>query len=200
MARGRSEKAHLGVLKAAAELFASKGIDATSMDAIADASGVSKATIYNHWPDKTALCMEVLSFVHRLGDRRPKFESPDFRGDLIALLTHEPPSQQSELAQRIWPHLIAYSAKNQEFGDAWRAKAMEPVRHAIADMLARGQRSGILRRGIDHELAFAMLLGPLIYRKVFLKRSGKPSPKNIEAHVVDAFLSIFATHNERKQR
>lgn len=200
MARGRSEKAHLSVLKSAAELFASKGIDATSMDAIADASGVSKATIYNHWPDKTALCMEVLSFVHGLGDRRPKFESPDFRADLIALLKHEPPSQQPGLAQRIWPHLIAYSAKNQAFGDAWRTRAMEPVRQAISNMLARGERTGILRRGIDRELAFAMLLGPLIYRKVFLKRSGKPSPKNIEAHVVDAFLSVFGTRNERKQK
>lgn len=198
MARERSEEAHLRVLKAAAELFAAKGIDATSMDAIADGSGVSKATIYNHWPDKTALCMEVLSFVHGLGDRRPKFESPDFRADFIALLKHDPPSQQSGLAQRIWPHLIAYSAKNQAFGDAWRAKAMEPVRLAIAAMIARGERSGILRRGIDRELAFAMLLGPLIYRKVFLKRSGKPSPKNIEARVVDAFLSIFQARNERK--
>lgn len=200
MARGRSEKAHLRVLKAAAELFAAKGIDATSMDSIADASSVSKATIYNHWPDKTALCMEVLSFVHGLGDHHPKFESSDFRSDFITLLTHEPPSQQSGLAQRIWPHLIAYSAKNQAFGDAWRAKAMEPVRHSISAMLARGERSGVLRRGIDHELAFAMLLGPLIYRKVFINRAGKPSPQNLEVPIVDAFLSVFEARNGRKQK
>lgn len=198
MARSRSAKAHTEILNAAAELFASKGIDATSMDAIAEASGVSKATIYNHWRDKTALCMEVLSFVHGLGDHRPISESPDFRADLIALLKHEPPLQKSELAQRIWPHLIAYSAKNQAFGDAWRAKAMEPVRRAIAAMIARGARSGVLRPGIGHELAFAMLLGPLIYRNVFLRRSGKRSPKDIESHVADAFLSLFGTQNQRK--
>ena len=38
------------------QLFSERGIDATSMDAIAETSGVSKATIYKHWQDKDALC------------------------------------------------------------------------------------------------------------------------------------------------
>ena len=41
------------------------------MDAIARASGVSKATIYNHWADKEALLMEVMLFVNGL-DREPE--------------------------------------------------------------------------------------------------------------------------------
>ena len=52
------------MLDAAARLFADHGIDATSMDAIAEASSVSKATIYKHWPDKGALCLEVMSSLH----------------------------------------------------------------------------------------------------------------------------------------
>jgi AcrR family transcriptional regulator len=32
-------------------LFGERGIDAASMDAIAEKSGVSKATIYKHWQD-----------------------------------------------------------------------------------------------------------------------------------------------------
>jgi AcrR family transcriptional regulator len=60
MARGLSERANQNVLETAAELFADPGIDGTSMDAIAVASGVSKATIYKHWADKEALCLEVL--------------------------------------------------------------------------------------------------------------------------------------------
>ena len=48
------------MLRAALDLFGERGIDATSMDAIAQASGVSKATIYNHWADKEALLMEVM--------------------------------------------------------------------------------------------------------------------------------------------
>ena len=56
MARQKSAQAHRRVLDAAIGLFAEYGIDATSMDAIAEASSVSKATIYKHWPDKDALC------------------------------------------------------------------------------------------------------------------------------------------------
>ena len=60
MARPRSAQAHKKVLDAAVQLFSERGIDATSMDAIAEASGVSKATIYKHWQDKDALCLEVM--------------------------------------------------------------------------------------------------------------------------------------------
>ena len=57
------------------ELFAERGIDATSMDAIAEASGVSKATIYKHWPDKDALCLEVMGYLHGLDEEPPVFDS-----------------------------------------------------------------------------------------------------------------------------
>ena len=59
MGRPRSAEAHTKVLLAAVHLFAEQGIEATSMDSIAEASGVSKATIYKHWQDKDALCLEV---------------------------------------------------------------------------------------------------------------------------------------------
>ena len=74
MARVRSQSAHDRVLRAALDLFAERGIEATSMDAIVQASGVSKATIYNHWANKEALLMEVMLFVNGL-DRFP--EDPD---------------------------------------------------------------------------------------------------------------------------
>ncbi|HJY08747.1 MAG TPA: helix-turn-helix domain-containing protein, partial [Bryobacteraceae bacterium] len=61
MARQRSTRAHDQVLDAALKLFSKRGIDSTSMDAIAGASGVSKATIYKHWPNKDALCLEVMA-------------------------------------------------------------------------------------------------------------------------------------------
>ena len=58
MARTPSKQAHNKVLEASLELFAEQGIDATSMDAISEASGVSKATIYKHWKDKGDLALK----------------------------------------------------------------------------------------------------------------------------------------------
>lgn len=191
MARTRSAEAHGRVLEAAAELFANRGIDGTSMDAIADASGVSKATIYKHWPDKDALCLEVLGYVHGLDEEPPKFESGDFRADLIARLMYEPAANRKALKEKLWPHLMAYSAKNSAFGQAWRGRVMEPARRGLAELLERGQKRGVLQRGIDLDVALALLLGPLIYTHVFVKKQGKAAPKGLEAHVVDGFLTRF---------
>lgn len=191
MARTRSAEAHQRVLEAAAELFAGRGIDATSMDAIAETSGVSKATIYKHWPDKDSLCLEVLGYVHGLDEERPKFESGNYRTDMVARLMYEPAANRKDLKEKLWPHLVAYSAKNQAFGHAWRARVMEPARQGVAEMLQRGQREGVLRKGIDKEMAAALLLGPLMYRHVFLKNQAKPSLKSLAPQVVDGFLALF---------
>jgi AcrR family transcriptional regulator len=126
--RPRSKEAHRKVLEAAAELFAERGMDGTSMEAISEASTVSKATIYKHWPDKDALCLEVLGHIHGLNEERPAFDSGDFRADLIAQLRYDPGVERKTMKEKIWPHLIAYSARNPEFGKAWRVRIMDPVR------------------------------------------------------------------------
>src|ERR1700761_4951823 len=94
MPRPRSAEAHRKVIEAAIALFSERGIDATSMDAIAETSGVSKATIYKHWPDKDALALEVLGYIHGLDQRPPTFNSGDYRRDLIDLLSYQPGTDQ----------------------------------------------------------------------------------------------------------
>lgn len=74
MPRTRSASAHKRVLQAALELVAQRGFDATSMDAVALKSRVSKATIYKHWSDKKALMLELMAELNGLRDR-PSFDS-----------------------------------------------------------------------------------------------------------------------------
>src|SRR4030095_12163988 len=88
--RPRSARAHRSVLDATVALFAERGIDGTSMDAIARASAVSKATIYKHWPNKDALALEMLDHLHRLDDW------PDTQSrDVVPALTRPPPPPPS---------------------------------------------------------------------------------------------------------
>jgi len=200
MARPRSIQAHRKVLEAAAELFAQQGIDATSMDAIAESSGVSKATIYKHWPDKDALCLEVLGYVHGLDEKPPVFDSGDFRTDLIDQLRYQPAANRKEMKDKIWPHLMAYSARNRAFGDAWRAKVLEPARIGLTASIKRGEKLGVLKPGIDPEIGIALLLGPMMYRHIFAQRLGQNAPKDLEVHVVDAFLTAFAKSEKTGSR
>jgi AcrR family transcriptional regulator len=167
MARGLSQRAHHKVLEAATELFAERGIDATSVDAIAAASGVSKATVYKHWADKDALCLDVLMHVHELDEGPPELDSGDLREDLKAFLKYEPSRKKAAIQKRLMPHLIAYSARNEEFGRAWKSRVMERARDFLRKLLRRGVDRGMLPAVLDEELGVALLLGPMMYRHIF---------------------------------
>jgi AcrR family transcriptional regulator len=167
MARGLSQRAHHKVLEAATNLFAERGIDATSVDAIAAASGVSKATVYKHWADKDALCLDVLMHVHELDEGPPELDSGDLREDLKSFLRYEPSPKKAAIQKRLMPHLIAYSARNEQFGRAWKTRVMERSRDFLRKLLRRGVDRGMLPAVLDEELGVALLLGPMMYRHIF---------------------------------
>jgi len=191
MGRPRSARAHGDVIDAAMELIARRGIDATSMDAIAEASGVSKATIYRHWPDKDALCLEML--VHLHGDVRQlnAASSGDVRADIIALLDNRPLPQHSELRLRIMPHLVAHAARNPVFAKAWRERVLEPPRAQLSRLLERAVAERHLSAGLDTNLATALLLGPMMYGHLLTRIQSEPPPRLAE-RVVDAFWKAHA--------
>src|SRR5215471_7220392 len=150
MPRTPSASAHQKALHAAAVLFSEHGVDATSMDAIAHKSGVSKATIYKHWTDKDTLLLEVLAEINGLHSR-PAFDSGDTRADMTDVLSYHPVENMA-LRERIMPHLIAYSARQVEFGKTWRNMVMEPPRKELTHLLKLGMSRRQLRSGLDLEL------------------------------------------------
>jgi AcrR family transcriptional regulator len=191
MVRSRSIEAHEKVLRAALDLFAERGIEAASMDAIAQQSGVSKATIYNHWEDKEALLLEVMCFIHGLDRQRDDVATGDLRSDLTTVLTRRHPKEFDEYHQRIVPALIAYSAVHQEFGKAWRNRVMEPPRLALRTILHRAIKRGLLPRSLNIEHASALLLGPVLYVHIF-PGEARLTKDDIGPAAAEAFCRAFA--------
>jgi AcrR family transcriptional regulator len=197
MARGRSQSAHDRVLRAALELFAERGIEATSMDAIVQASGVSKATIYNHWANKEALLMEVMLFVNGL-DRVP--DDPDTGDpcqDIATVLCRRPPDEFDEMRRRMMPTLISYSALNREFGEAWRHRVLEPPRQSLRRILRRAMKRGLIQINLDLDVAMAQLLGPMMYRHIFHKDT-HPDAHDIGEEVAKAFWRAYVLPEKLK--
>ena len=57
------------ILEAAADLFYREGINATGVERLASAAAVSKRTLYQHFPSKSAVVEEYLrSLQQRIGD------------------------------------------------------------------------------------------------------------------------------------
>ncbi len=55
-----TDRKRLAIVQAAIDEFRTHGFGATSMDRIAATAGVSKRTVYNHFPSKEALFAEIL--------------------------------------------------------------------------------------------------------------------------------------------
>ena len=72
-----TDRKRAAVIAAAIEEFLAAGFDATSMDRIAARAGVSKRTVYNHFPGKEALFAAIL---RQLWDSSDSAETPAYSG------------------------------------------------------------------------------------------------------------------------
>lgn len=189
MARTRSGRAHRAVMDAAIELVIERGVDGTSMDAIAGCSGVSKATIYKHWSNKDALMLEMMADISRL-KARPVFDSGNVRADIIAVLAYRP-EDGAETREKVLPQLMAYGATNPEFGFAWRNMVMEPPRRELKLLLKKAIAAGELTADLDLDMCLAILLGPIIYWYVFLRRKTQ-APSALAEAVTDTLWRAYS--------
>jgi len=57
----RSQAKRESIVNAAKRAFSKHGVQNTSMDKVADLAGVSKRTVYNHFPNKEELVLHVVS-------------------------------------------------------------------------------------------------------------------------------------------
>src|SRR5579862_3436694 len=81
--RGRATRAH--VVEVATRLFAAHGYDGTSVEAVQAESGVSRGSLYHHFPGKEALFLAVLEEVGARIGREAEEVTKD-AADPVALL------------------------------------------------------------------------------------------------------------------
>ena len=73
-----TDRKRAAIIAAAIEEFRAAGFEATSMDRIAARAGVSKRTVYNHFPGKEALFAAILQ---QLWNASHAAETPAYRAD-----------------------------------------------------------------------------------------------------------------------
>jgi len=164
--RPRSIETTNAILESAYALMAATGLAATSIDAVARHSSVSKMTIYKWWPSREALLIDA--FLHHAAQMLPL-----------------PPASSGSPAARARRHAAAYAEALQgEFGKVQLAVVSECIsktgsaelfyarylqfrRDALVEMIAAGQTDGsILAEGAP-EYLYDAIYGSLFYRYVF---------------------------------
>jgi len=183
--RPRSEHARLAVLAAAAELLLDFGLDAVSMDQIAEHACVSKATIYRWWPSKPMLALDAL--LAEWEAARPQGrDTGTLRGDLISLIRPWVRRLESRPYAGVIASLITEAHSNPAFAREWRERFVAVRRDPALRLLQRAIERGEIPRNTDVDLVLDLIYGPLYHR---LFHGHAPLNERIAVKVVDAALA-----------
>lgn len=190
------------ILAAAAELFPRLGLEATTVEAIAEAAGVGTVTVYRHFGDKQGLIVAFLSSQspRRAVWARARALSGDLRADLEGL------------AQTVLEHMQKNSGmfrlaliEHARGGDLMKELERAPDRtvHAFTALFTHYAARAELRpdlRGEPRALARAFL-GILFSFGLFGPLWGMPGdcdPERDGRFAVDLFLGGAARHGTTK--
>lgn len=176
------------------------------MDAIAQAAGVSKQTIYHHFGSKEALFGAIVTdlceaLLAPLAPSGP--QESDVRTALVSLARHVLDLALAPDSLAMHRLLIAEAQRAPELGaTAYEAGPQRAV-SGLARYLAQQTLSGRLRVA-DPELAaeqfFGMVLGHLQLRALLCEEHGRPSRRWLEHWIVSAVDLFLAAHQAEPGR
>jgi AcrR family transcriptional regulator len=161
--RPRSEIARKAILAAASELLLEHGLNAVSMDAVAERAGASKATIYRWWPSKELLALDAL-FSEWKPAPSHRSETGSLAGDLLALIRPWVRQLASKPYGRVIAALITRAQSDPQFAEEYRLRFIEPRREPARAVFARAIARAEIPPGTDVEAALDLLYGPFYHR------------------------------------
>jgi TetR/AcrR family transcriptional regulator of autoinduction and epiphytic fitness len=192
-----TDRKRQAILTAAAAQFRAQGYEATSVDRIAEAAGVSKRTIYNHFPGKEELFTETLVQLFQSGAgalELPYRSDLGLREQLTELMT----LKMRTLAERDFIDLarvaIAEAIHAPERARALFARLGEREEGPTAWIRA-AQADGRLKAG-DPAFASTLLQGQLktfaFWPQVTL--GAPPLAPEEQARVIEASVTMFLSY------
>lgn len=182
----KHEDKRTAILRTAAQLFAARGYEATSLDTIADQMGMHKATLYHYVDSKESILYQCL--VHSFGDLE----------DVLSRMA-DPGTPVLERL-RLFVHSLA-QAQNNDFGRCLVLVGSRPLEMTsdggirafqrrldttVRELVAAGIADGSIRP-CDPALFGALLFGALNWVPRWHRETGRLSL----AQVVDGFLDML---------
>ena len=135
------------VLEGARKVFMADGFEGASVDDIARAAGVSKATLYSYFPDKRLLFMEVAQtecWAMAEQTLAQIDDSPPVREVLTETARHIVRFTLSGFAQQVFRISVAERERFPELGQAYYAGGPFLVRERVGAFLSRAVERGEL--------------------------------------------------------
>jgi TetR/AcrR family transcriptional regulator, regulator of autoinduction and epiphytic fitness len=155
------------VKEATLDLIAEIGFEGTTVELIAERSGVSRTTIYRHWPDPAVLFLEA--FDPTTPARQPPTLTGDFTTDLDAYIHHVVERLNDERFVAALAAQIDKARRDPQYREAHLQYAVTRNEHGRSIFLA-GKADGTLRDDIDPEHETDLILSFLVYQRIMKYR------------------------------
>lgn len=160
----RVERSRSAVLAETYRQLSQGGVGGVSIDAISRRSGVSKTTIYRHWPSRSALLLEACA---SFGSPAALPDTGSLRSDVLVLLMSLAGALDDTAWSKAYPSILDAAERDPEIAavqNELHRSFMAPFEAAIERARAKDDRS---LRGRATGDVVASLVGPLFFRRWF---------------------------------
>jgi TetR/AcrR family transcriptional regulator of autoinduction and epiphytic fitness len=193
-----TDRKRQAIVEAAIAEFRASGFESTSMDKIAATAGVSKRTVYNHFPSKDELFAQILHELWcSIGAMQPPPYEPavPLRQQLLDLLGKKMEMLQDGYFLDLARVAIAEAIHSPERAQEMVAR-LSVKEEAVTTWLRAAQADGKLVRAGDPELASQILQGQL---KTFafwpqVTMNQPPLSADMQRKVVEAAVEMFLAY------
>jgi AcrR family transcriptional regulator len=181
------------ILEAAAQIFSQKGFHAASMQDIAQAVNLKKASLYHHVNNKQEILVSILDqaldlLIERMIEvmARPLSPNEKLRQAMISYL--QAMLEHRELASVL---LLEYRSLEPEMRDR-HIPRRDRFERLWRDLIQEGLDQGVFCCA-DSDLAVRALLGVMNWTITWYRPDGKLTPEAIAAQFADLFLNGLLT-------
>ena len=159
----RVQRSKDSILAVTYKLLTEEGIGGVSVDEVSRRSGVSKTTIYRHWPSRSALLMDACS---KIGGVPVTPDTGTLKGDITALATSFAQQLKSARWAAVLPSIIDAAERDPELAQVLaqlHAGQMVPY-FAVAE---QAKKRGELAPGTNVSEFADSIVAPFFYRRWF---------------------------------
>jgi AcrR family transcriptional regulator len=155
------------LLTAAMELLSDRGYEETRIEDIAKAANVSLKTVYNYFPSKQSILIEILreDRVRMLDEYEAIASNPpkDVNKALLAMIQADIGDVVTPHRKKLWRELLAAETRSHDQQDDDFEKNREVFMDFLRRILLHFRKSGVLSERVNASIAAPMIYAIMAY-------------------------------------
>lgn len=181
------------------KLFAERGFDATSMDEVAKAAGITKASIYHHAAGKDALLARGLD--RALTALFAILDEPEARRGKSAQRLQAIVARAAEVTMQMLPEVsVLFRVRGNSKTERSAMERRRKFDAIVSSLVRRAQREGSIRSDIDPGLITRLVFGMSNSVVEWYRPSGRSAARDIAKAIRGLVFEGAGTFDGRPRR